>query len=147
MARRIVSPLVPHLEITTIEGLAGDGGLHPVQEAWLEEDVGRRCVRSRSGLLRASQGRGAVMQAAEDRFRSRLADWLLRTKKLSTKIVEQDILRLHSQAVQHLHASLEHERRTTEVVLDVLGCRMILQIVVINDLVDEPRVPCPVVLG
>lgn len=71
----------------------------------------------------------------------------IRAKELSTKIVEQDILRLHSQAVQHLHARLEHERRTTEVVLDVLGRGMILQIVVINDLVDEPRVPGPVVLG
>ena len=92
-------------------------------------------------VQRAASGSKTVANAAR---KSRKPYGL---KKISTKIVEQDILRLHSQAVQHLHARLEHERRTTEVVLDVLGCGMILQIVVINDLVDEPRVPCPVVLG
>ena len=40
--------------VTTIEGLATDGDLHPVQEAWLEEDV------AQCGFCQPGQ----IMQAA-----------------------------------------------------------------------------------
>ena len=36
-----VSALAPTVEITTIEGISGPGGLHPMQEAWLNWDVGQ----------------------------------------------------------------------------------------------------------
>ena len=41
-------------KVTTIEGLAGDGDLHPVQEAWLDEDV------AQCGFCQPGQ----IMQAA-----------------------------------------------------------------------------------
>ncbi|CAL76239.1 Isoquinoline 1-oxidoreductase alpha subunit (EC 1.3.99.16) [Bradyrhizobium sp. ORS 278] len=38
--------------ITTIEGLAGDNGLHKVQQAWLENDV-PQCGYCQSGMIMA----------------------------------------------------------------------------------------------
>lgn len=40
-------------EITTIEGLAGDGGLHPVQQAWIDEDVAQ-CGYCQAGQILAT---------------------------------------------------------------------------------------------
>jgi isoquinoline 1-oxidoreductase alpha subunit len=39
-------------KITTIEGLAQGGGLHPVQKAWLEYDV-PQCGYCQSGMIMA----------------------------------------------------------------------------------------------
>lgn len=39
-------------QITTIEGLAEDGGLHPVQKAWLDHDV-PQCGYCQSGMIMA----------------------------------------------------------------------------------------------
>ena len=39
-------------KVTTIEGLAGDGGLHNVQQAWIENDV-PQCGYCQSGLIMA----------------------------------------------------------------------------------------------
>ncbi|WP_315812745.1 MULTISPECIES: (2Fe-2S)-binding protein [unclassified Bradyrhizobium] len=39
-------------QITTIEGLASDGGLHKVQQAWLENDV-PQCGYCQSGMIMA----------------------------------------------------------------------------------------------
>jgi isoquinoline 1-oxidoreductase alpha subunit len=41
-------------KVTTIEGLAGDGALHPVQQAWIDEDV------AQCGFCQPGQ----IMQAA-----------------------------------------------------------------------------------
>jgi isoquinoline 1-oxidoreductase alpha subunit len=41
-------------KVTTIEGLAPDGGLHPVQQAWIDEDV------AQCGFCQPGQ----IMQAA-----------------------------------------------------------------------------------
>jgi isoquinoline 1-oxidoreductase alpha subunit len=38
--------------VTTIEGLAGDGGLHPVQAAWIREQV-PQCGYCQSGMIMA----------------------------------------------------------------------------------------------
>jgi len=39
-------------QITTIEGLAENGNLHPVQKAWLEQDV-PQCGYCQSGMIMA----------------------------------------------------------------------------------------------
>jgi isoquinoline 1-oxidoreductase alpha subunit len=39
-------------QITTIEGLSQNGGLHPVQKAWLEHDV-PQCGYCQSGMIMA----------------------------------------------------------------------------------------------
>ncbi len=39
-------------QITTIEGLAGEGGLHKVQQAWLESDV-PQCGYCQTGMIMA----------------------------------------------------------------------------------------------
>jgi isoquinoline 1-oxidoreductase alpha subunit len=55
MAARSCSLLVSDAEgkqITTIEGLAGNGGLHPVQKAWLDHDV-PQCGYCQSGMIMA----------------------------------------------------------------------------------------------
>lgn len=47
-----VSGAVGH-EITTIEGLAGKGKVHPVQQAWIDEDV-PQCGYCQSGQVLAA---------------------------------------------------------------------------------------------
>ena len=63
------------------------------------------------------------------------------------KVVEQHVLRLHPQIIEHLTTGLEHERWAAEVVLDVLGCRVVLEIVVVDHLVDKAGEAGPIVLG
>ena len=48
--------------ITTIEGLAGDKGLHPVQQAWIEENV-PQCGYCQSGQIMAAV---ALLRAIEN---------------------------------------------------------------------------------
>jgi aerobic-type carbon monoxide dehydrogenase small subunit (CoxS/CutS family) len=50
--RSCITPIssVEGSNITTIEGLAPEGGLHPVQQAWLEEDV-VQCGYCQSGQI------------------------------------------------------------------------------------------------
>jgi isoquinoline 1-oxidoreductase alpha subunit len=52
--RSCVTPLslAAGKQITTIEGLARDGNLHPVQKAWLEHDV-PQCGYCQSGMIMA----------------------------------------------------------------------------------------------
>jgi isoquinoline 1-oxidoreductase alpha subunit len=52
--RSCVMPLsaVVGKQITTIEGLASNGNLHPVQKAWLENDV-PQCGYCQSGMIMA----------------------------------------------------------------------------------------------
>jgi isoquinoline 1-oxidoreductase alpha subunit len=52
--RSCVTPLslVAGKEVTTIEGLAQSGNLHPVQKAWLEHDV-PQCGYCQSGMIMA----------------------------------------------------------------------------------------------
>src|SRR5690606_37892262 len=64
----------------------------------------------------------------------------------SAEVVEEDILFVYAQVIQHLHAGLEHERWTAEVVLTLLRRRMVLEVLLIEDLVDEALEPRPVVL-
>src|SRR5258707_10116617 len=52
--RSCVTPLslAAGKQITTIEGLARDGNLHPVQKAWLDHDV-PQCGYCQSGMIMA----------------------------------------------------------------------------------------------
>jgi len=52
--RSCVTPMdtVDGAKVTTIEGLAKDDALHPVQEAWLEEDVAQ-CGYCQAGQIMA----------------------------------------------------------------------------------------------
>ncbi|MEZ5921086.1 MAG: (2Fe-2S)-binding protein [Parvularculaceae bacterium] len=52
--RSCVTPIaaVDGAQVTTIEGLAKDDALHPVQEAWLEEDVAQ-CGYCQAGQIMA----------------------------------------------------------------------------------------------
>jgi len=52
--RSCVTPMdaVDGAQVTTIEGLATDDALHPVQEAWLEEDVAQ-CGYCQAGQIMA----------------------------------------------------------------------------------------------
>jgi isoquinoline 1-oxidoreductase subunit alpha len=54
-ARSCVTPMsaVAGRSVTTIEGLAEDGRLHPVQQAWLEEDVAQ-CGYCQAGQILAA---------------------------------------------------------------------------------------------
>ena len=56
------------------------------------------------------------------------------------EVVEEDVLRLDAQCVQHTHARREHQWRAAEVLLDVLGRRMRRQVVLEHHLVDEAGV-------
>lgn len=50
---RVPVSAVEGRSVTTIEGLAPDGALHPVQKAWLEEDVAQ-CGYCQSGQIMAA---------------------------------------------------------------------------------------------
>ena len=54
VTRSCVTPLslAAGKQITTIEGLAENGNLHPVQKAWLEQDV-PQCGYCQSGMIMA----------------------------------------------------------------------------------------------
>src|SRR5215211_3671996 len=47
-----VDSVKPEQKITTIEGLAQNGSLHPVQQAWLEHDV-PQCGYCQTGMIMA----------------------------------------------------------------------------------------------
>jgi isoquinoline 1-oxidoreductase alpha subunit len=47
-----VGSIAAGTEITTIEGLAKNGTLHPVQQAWLDHDV-PQCGYCQSGMIMA----------------------------------------------------------------------------------------------
>ena len=65
---------------------------------------------------------------------------------LTAKVIKCDAFRFHAQVVQHSENRRIHHRWTTNVVLDVLGGHVVLQVVVQQHLVDEPFVASPVVL-
>ena len=69
------------------------------------------------------------------------------TSLSAAEIVEGDVLFLNAQIVQHTEHSLVHHGRAAHVVLDIFGSRMVLQIVVVEHLMDEPCVAVPVIFG
>jgi len=65
--RSCVTPLsaVQGRRVTTIEGLARGGRLHPVQEAWIEQDV-PQCGYCQSGQVMTAAGLLAVQKHPTD---------------------------------------------------------------------------------
>ena len=65
--RACVTPLrdVEGAAVTTIEGLAPDGDLHPVQRAWVEEDVAQ-CGYGQSGQIMQAAALLAADPAPDD---------------------------------------------------------------------------------
>ena len=69
---------VEGLEITTVEGLGRDGQLHPLQEAFLEEQAAQ-CGYCAAGMIIAAQGLlNRVRYPSDDEIREALADNLCR---------------------------------------------------------------------
>ena len=66
-------------------------------------------------------------------------------RPLCTEIVVHDVLFRDAQTVEHLGHRGGHHRRTAEIVFDILGRFVILQVVVENHLMDETDVALPVV--
>ena len=64
----------------------------------------------------------------------------------AAEVVEEDVLRLDAQVGEHLDDRVVHHGRSADVVLAVLGRRVVLQVVVEEHLVDEAREAVPVVL-
>ena len=58
---------------------------------------------------------------------------------LSTKIIKTNIGIVHSEGVQEIQYRFRHHRRTAEVVLDVLGSVMLLEVGVAHNRSDEAR--------
>ena len=68
-------------------------------------------------------------------------------RELLAEIVEEGVLPLDSQRVQHVHAGLEHHRQAAQVALDVLWRRMRTEVFVEHHLTDEAGIAGPAVLG
>ncbi len=63
----------------------------------------------------------------------------------ASKVVHVDVFFLHTQVFKHVKGRLRHNGRSTHIVLDILGGRMIFEVVVVEYLVDESRWSLPVV--
>jgi len=58
-----------------------------------------------------------------------------------------DLMRRHTEIGKHLRAGFDHHGRTTEVILDGAGGRVVSEIVIPHDFVNEALESAPVVLG
>ena len=54
--------------------------------------------------------------------------YLIEKRGLSSEVIEADICIVHAQRVEQVEDGLRHHRRTAEVVLDVLGSVMLLEV-------------------
>jgi hypothetical protein len=61
------------------------------------------------------------------------------------ELVVSDLVRWDFQGREHPVARLNHHGRAAEIILQRLGMRMVPQILVEDDLMDESNVPLPVV--
>ena len=58
---------------------------------------------------------------------------------LSAEVIKADVCVIDAQRVEQVEDGLRHHRRTAEVVLDILGGVMLLEIGVAHDRSDEAR--------
>src|SRR5690606_2037135 len=75
-----------------------------------------------------------------------LMGWMRRRNMSAAEVIEQDVLRLHTQVLKHLDDRGVHHRRSTHVVLAILRSRMILEVVLVEHVMDEAGRAGPVVL-
>ena len=66
--------------------------------------------------------------------------------RLSAKVIEMDIFLFHAETVQQIKDCLVHHRRAAYVKIDVLRCRVIFEILIIQHIVDKTGMAFPVVL-
>ena len=59
---------------------------------------------------------------------------------LAAEVVEGDVFRLDTEVFEHIDHRLVHHGWPTHVVLDILWRRMVFQVVVIQNVVNETRV-------
>ena len=64
---------------------------------------------------------------------------------LATKVVEGDIFRFDTEIITHFHDAVVHHWWAAEVKFDIFRSRMILEIIVDHDLVNESGVACPII--
>ena len=65
--------------------------------------------------------------------------FLFRSFGSTSKIIEADVSVIHTKRVEQVEDGLGHHRRTAEVVLDILGSVMLLEVGVAHDRSDEAR--------
>src|SRR5690554_6031750 len=65
---------------------------------------------------------------------------------LASKVIQQDVFRLYSQILQHLDNCCVHHGWSTHVELAILRCRVILQVVLVKNVVNESLQTGPVIL-
>jgi len=107
------------------------------EEEEVEEEVGAR------GRVRSASTRAAAARMNERT--TNLHATSSSTSSLSRKRVEGDLVFGHAQFGEHLGAGLDHHGRAAQVELHRLGVRVILEILDQHQLVNEARVPAPVV--
>src|SRR3972149_10815313 len=64
----------------------------------------------------------------------------------TTKVIEQNVLPLHAEILEHLHAGHQHRRRPAQVILDIFRRPVPREVVLEHHLMDETGIPGPVVL-
>ena len=84
--------------ITTIEGLAGEAGLHPVQQAWIDHQV-PQCGYCQSGMIMAAS---ALLAAKPDPSKDEIAAGMTNVCRCGTyPRIERAILSLrHSERIK-----------------------------------------------
>src|SRR6056297_4314185 len=102
-------------------------------------------------VIRASGAPSSRPQPASASAASRSVSGAMRCSRAATgsaaEIVEHDVLALDPEVLQHLDHGRVHHGRPAQVVLAVLGGRMVLQVLLVEHLVDEAGGAFPLVLG
>ena len=65
--------------------------------------------------------------------------YLIEKRGLTSEVIKADIGIVHTEGVEEIQYRLGHHRRTAEVVLDVLGSVMLLEVGVAHNRSDEAR--------
>ena len=104
---------------------------HPFSIHWNKVESrwkgGRNKVSKDYKVLRVLKGNKDVIKNY-NKVRTRVRTYLIEKRGLTSEIIEPDIGIVHSEGVQEIQYRLGHHRRSTEVVLDILGGIMLLEV-------------------